>query len=226
MVIYRLISPSGKSYIGLTKDFKRRLKEHILASKNGNYAIHAAIRKYGINSFQKEILYETEVESELIEKEKHFIEYYKSYSKGYNQTKGGAWVNVNHSFETKQKISNATKGKKKDYKPWNYGKKHSEETKQKIREKRKLQVFSKESNKKRADARRGKKQTEFQKQRMTETFQKRWVITFPDGHKERIINLKNFCKKHNLQDSNLIKTQKEYKKRLNHHKGFTCEKDL
>ena len=52
-IIYKwTCSKSGKSYIGQTINPKARRMQHKSAAKNGStYPFHAAIRKYGINSF-------------------------------------------------------------------------------------------------------------------------------------------------------------------------------
>lgn len=53
---------NGKSYIGSTNNYQRRMKEHKVyincsSSRDGyNYPIHAALRKYGLQNFTFEIL--------------------------------------------------------------------------------------------------------------------------------------------------------------------------
>jgi len=53
--------------------------------------IKKAIKKYGIDSFKKEILYETEDYNDLSNAEKYWIEFYKSNNRdiGYNISNGG-----------------------------------------------------------------------------------------------------------------------------------------
>lgn len=80
-------------YIGQTKDFKKRCREHKNAAYNpahGDYnlPIHSAIRKYGLENFSIDIIDECSNEW-LNEKEKYWINYYNSYKKGYNATEGG-----------------------------------------------------------------------------------------------------------------------------------------
>ncbi len=97
-VIYRLISPSGKSYIGLTtKTFEERWKRHLQsyrsALKNGkinkSVALYRAFHKYSPNSFIKEILIECKNE-ELDQYEIDMIVEYDSFTpNGYNLTRGG-----------------------------------------------------------------------------------------------------------------------------------------
>lgn len=53
-IIYRATSPSGKVYIGLTKNLmsrKRVHKYHALHETKGNYPFYRALKKYGIDNF-------------------------------------------------------------------------------------------------------------------------------------------------------------------------------
>lgn len=49
-VLYKATSPSGKCYIGITNNFRRRIKEH----NTSPYAFGAALRKYGKDAFTYE----------------------------------------------------------------------------------------------------------------------------------------------------------------------------
>ena len=54
-IIYKLTSPSGKIYIGqTTRSFQQRLKEHI--TQSGCVILSFALKKYGFENFEKEIL--------------------------------------------------------------------------------------------------------------------------------------------------------------------------
>jgi len=66
-----------------------------------------------------------------------------------------------------------------------------------------------------------KPQTDYQKRKAAEANQKEWLITFPDGHRETIVNLNQFCRDNNLTQSNMIHVSKG---RWKSHKGFRCEK--
>lgn len=86
-VIYKITNLiNGEAYIGQTINFERRKKEHLKAKDN--FAIHNAIRKYGIDNFSWEILEECS-ENLLNEREKYWISYYNTYKEGYNSTRGG-----------------------------------------------------------------------------------------------------------------------------------------
>lgn len=89
-VIYKLTSPSGKSYIGQTRNpFDIRWKQHIRdANYNSILPIHVAIRKYGPENFVNQILEEVPNE-ELNNKEQYYIQKYNTYNNGYNCTLGG-----------------------------------------------------------------------------------------------------------------------------------------
>ena len=91
--IYRIVNTkNNKSYIGYTIDPDRRWKSHKKAALRGKgYALHAAMREYGIESFIFTVLYKSENRWEtLTVKEQDFIEMYDSKNNGYNLTNGGA----------------------------------------------------------------------------------------------------------------------------------------
>lgn len=96
-VIYKIISPSGRVYIGQTI---RRIDERILEHERDAYreksvyydtAIASAIRKYGFNNFKVKILHKNILITKLDEFEKMEIENHQSNNKkfGYNLTQGG-----------------------------------------------------------------------------------------------------------------------------------------
>lgn len=105
-LIYKLTSPSGKCYIGQTKQkFYRRLNEHKSNSKKLNYPLYNAIRKYGWINFKKEILEEKIAENKIDDLEKYYIKENNSLKPfGYNLQSGG---NKNKHFSklTKNKMS-------------------------------------------------------------------------------------------------------------------------
>lgn len=93
-VIYKLTSPSGKSYIGQTKQpFNRRWNSHTRSARirsNHCIALERAIRKYGPDNFKKEILLECD-DSMLNHFEEKMVKAYGSniHELGYNLTSGG-----------------------------------------------------------------------------------------------------------------------------------------
>jgi group I intron endonuclease len=101
---------NGKCYIGQTNDIERRWKEH--KTKQPNTYIYRALKKYGVDAFTFEVLIECPIES-LDFFEKAFILGYDSFGLGgYNLTEGGEGTRGRkHSEETKEKIGKSNKGK-------------------------------------------------------------------------------------------------------------------
>lgn len=119
---------NNKIYIGQSINIKRRKTEHF--SKRCNMIISKAIFKYGKENFDFQVLEECE-ESQLDKLEIEYIKKYKSNNKefGYNIDSGGNGVGK-LSEETKQKIKESTTGDKNHF----YGKTHTGEVKNKIKE--------------------------------------------------------------------------------------------
>lgn len=92
--IYKLISPSGKIYIGQTNNPDRRWQGSGKGYKNSPH-LYAAIQKYGWENFTREIIEENLSKREADEKEKYYIKLYDStnISIGYNMAEGGTGGN-------------------------------------------------------------------------------------------------------------------------------------
>jgi group I intron endonuclease len=141
MDVYRIYKCTnkinGKIYIGFTcKPLAKRIIEHKSSAKKGSeYLLHKAIRKYGIDYFKWECLYESfDRDFILFTMENHFIIENNSYFEtgyGYNMTFGGqgGMLGKKHAEETKDKLKIA-RNKRID-KPM-LGKIHSDESKQKM----------------------------------------------------------------------------------------------
>ena len=115
-IIYKYTNRiNQKSYIGQTTHEKQRKQQHKLLT--GGFAFQKAIEKYGWDNFEYTVLYSLNLEDTdqlrqiLNEKEIYFINYYNTFKKGYNMTKGGGGVNIGEfTQEHKDKISKALKG--------------------------------------------------------------------------------------------------------------------
>ena len=199
---------TGESYVGYDSNWPSRKTKHLydfLNENSKNYDCHfyRALRKYGIENFVWEVLYQSwDKEHCLNEMEIFFIQEYNSFSNGYNMTKGGegtlgkkSWLGRNHSTESKIKISSALKGKIRS-------KEHSENISKSLKGKNK----SKWSN--------GRKE-KFSKQRkgikpheMTEEIRKKISISCSGGNHYSAIpvtinDVKYSCKKEACQKLNL-----------------------
>ena len=120
---------NGKQYVGkdisLYKD--KRKKQHLrnaFDTKSDDYDsyFHRAIRKYGKDDWEYHRGFCAE--EDLIDTEIHYIALLKTFGEGYNMTAGGEGVlGLKHTEESKEKIRQA-----------NLGKTLSDDTKEKLRE--------------------------------------------------------------------------------------------
>jgi hypothetical protein len=107
--IYKLTSPSGKCYIGQSKNIYQRYREHKRDTKHKHNKLYYALKKYGYESFTKEIIEECD-KNILDERERHWIKHYDSVDNGYNCDYGGQ-IHKEFSKEHKEKLRNAFLGK-------------------------------------------------------------------------------------------------------------------
>lgn len=89
---------NGHSYIGQSINIEQRLKDHRYrafsdypTNRDYNCAFYKALRLYGWENFEFEVLEECEKE-QLNEREYYWISYYDTYHHGYNMTEGGDYI--------------------------------------------------------------------------------------------------------------------------------------
>jgi group I intron endonuclease len=106
---------NGKSYIGSTSNFRKRIQSHFLCLKRGihkNKALQFSFNKNGINAFQWAILEYVKDLKLLSERESFWIKEYSSLDKkhGYNICEPGFIPRgANHSAEKRKKQSEKMK---------------------------------------------------------------------------------------------------------------------
>lgn len=132
--VYKITNKvTNKIYIGITNQGSgARYRHHWYESRIGEPSpIHRSMAKYGEDNFTLEIIDFADTYDELKEKEKYWIKQYNSTDKsiGYNLTEGGDGT---------------------------FGRKHSEDTKEKIRQKALGRKVSEETKKKMSETRLGK----------------------------------------------------------------------
>ena len=101
--IYRIVNKiNNKSYIGQSINIEKRIKTHFWTAfrenlPTYNYHIYQAIRKYGKENFEWEILetLQEDNRSKLDELEQFYIKQYDSFKNGYNMNEGGNTANQN-----------------------------------------------------------------------------------------------------------------------------------
>lgn len=101
------------------------------------------------------------------------------------------------------------------------GRIHSEETKAKISASKTGVPQSPEHAAKTRTLRLGKKNTEHQKQRVREANQATWEVVDPDGNRQVIVNLRQFCIDNGLDQGNMVAVSKG---RLKAYKKWKCRK--
>ncbi len=167
--VYKHTSPSGKSYIGITRNtMMKRWQQHKYEAQ--------APRHQGVNSrklwnalrmhksgWSHQVLTVTDSLGEANALEGFFIIYYDTFVGGYNSTPGGDGC-IDHTLEARRRISEANKGLR------NHSTPHSAAAKEKI----------------------------------SATKSKEYVVTFPDGHCEVVVGLRQFCKAHNLCNGSMF----------------------
>lgn len=130
---------NGHLYIGKSKHVERRYSQHICKSldknsKEYNYPIHRAIRKYGKDNFVLEILERIEPydENKANERERYWIKRFNTFlnNKHYNASSGGEVVcDREVSKETREKLSKSQKKQYQTKEGKQRAKKHSEDMK-------------------------------------------------------------------------------------------------
>lgn len=161
MIIYKATNKiNGKLYIGQTKSsLGSRIASHLYSARSGKDSLpllYRAIRKYGSQNFEWQIICECDDQTILDELEKKYIAEMHSTntSIGYNIAEGGKGNNgtkgktyeeiygVEKALELRKKRSETLKGRerseshRKNISSARTGIKHSEETKRKMSESR------------------------------------------------------------------------------------------
>lgn len=123
--VYCFIFPNGKKYVGIVfgddASFRRRMIQHKNVMNSGNRRVlYNALRKHGWDNVEKKVIVEAEDETYMKQLETNLIDCWKlnknrwgDESNGYNLTDGGDGVSgLKHSQESRQKMSDSTKGRK------------------------------------------------------------------------------------------------------------------
>lgn len=166
-----------KIYVGQSVDCAGRWNFHKSQLRNNshhNEYLQRSFNKFGEENFSHRIVEECPAER-LDEREIYWINYYRSYINdyGYNAELGG---NRNKTFSdaTKAKMSNSAKEWMKSNKRntkllrgW-CGRKHSDETREKLSQLKKGAVFSDEHKRKLSEAKIGKPLSEETKKKLSE----------------------------------------------------------
>jgi len=177
MYIYQITNTTnGDFYIGKTINTpEERFQGHVYSanSKSKTY-LHNAIRKYGKEAFTITAL-ESGFDNEDALNEAE-IRYISELSPQYNMTKGGEGISgftFTQSEETRKKMSESKKGKKR--RPF------TEEHKRKISESKKGKKLSEECKRKISESKKGRKFSEEVKEKISDAHKgiKKEIVTCP-----------------------------------------------
>ena len=150
---------NGKKYVGKDRNLPNRSKDHLKGRCPNSPAIHAAIKKYGVENFSVEIIRYPGISHEAL----YAVEQWKisqlntKSPNGYNLTDGGAGIyGYRHSEESKRKMSETSKL-------------ISDETRRKMSESHKGKTLSEEHRRKIAQSGIGRKPTEETRRKLSES---------------------------------------------------------
>jgi len=181
--VYKLISPSNKIYIGWTsRPLKKRLQDHMSEVRRGfQRPIQKALRKYPLDSWQQEILLQSESYEHSLTAEMDNIALYETTNplKGYNLSSGGQH-GASGVIRTEKNKESIRQGKKRS--TWRSTPEHGAKI---------------------GAALKGHPPSEKQKQATIKARAKTYVVVFPDGSIHNVYNLNAFCKQRNISESNL-----------------------
>lgn len=143
---------TNKWYVGKTKKFLQHRAGKNLSGYRKSTVFNEAIKEYGPDAFEENILGLYLTEEEAMEAERRFIKEKNSiYPNGYNLEGGGRKGKEVHEI-TKEKMGERERGENH----YLYGKHLSEETKKKVSDSRKGQHPSEEARRRMSDSRKGR----------------------------------------------------------------------
>lgn len=160
--IYKITNPKGKIYIGQSVNINKRFLYYKGLQCKGQKKVYSSLFKYGFENHKFEIITQGLYNKELLnDLEKHYIQLYNSYRNGLNLSIGGGTLGSGKDHpcygrkltkEHREKISiksrNISEETREKIRISSTGRKHTEETKLKLKEKHLNKVMSLESREK------------------------------------------------------------------------------
>lgn len=143
--IYKITNPNGLIYIGRTKNPKKRFRTYEILNCKEQPALYNSLKKYGYDKHIIEIIDECELD-EAPKKEEYYIEKLNSFHNGLNCTFGGfdgflpGEFSCSKREDVRKKMSERKIEYYKHHKHPSLGAKRSQETIDKIKERRAVQA--------------------------------------------------------------------------------------
>lgn len=235
--IYRIVNTiNGKFYLGSTNNLFRRWQDHrkeLRRKAHHSITLQRAWDKYGESTFVFEVI-ELVLPPFLLEREQYWLDKLHPYGKkGYNISQSAqsptlgrkyspescerlrishlgntSHLGFKHSPEALVKIGAANKGRIR-----------TPETIEKIRVGLIGRECAPETREKIGNAKRGQKHSPETIAKMMGRYVKTIIATSPDGTEYTVVGIRQFCKEHNLDATNLCRVARGQQK---HHKGWTA----
>ena len=114
MIVYKhTCIETGKCYIGLTvKPMMARWAEHCSDAKRApKRKFFAALNKHGTEAWTHEVLFESDIAQDIIDKEIEYIDLFDSVKNGYNTSRDRFRTGIVHTPESIEKMKIAQKEK-------------------------------------------------------------------------------------------------------------------
>lgn len=180
-----------KGYVGQTIRIKRRLHEH--KSHNRSGVLSKAITKYGWDTFKLTILEDNISKEDLNIREQFWIaKLHTKFPTGYNLTDGGTQATT-------------------------YSDEFCRQAGERSKERLKNPIFL--AKWKEAAANGLKSRTPEEQAKSAKATARLWEVIYPDGKNETVLNLAEFCRSHDLNQSCMSGVALG---KFKHHKGFVC----
>ena len=173
---------NGKIYIG-----KHQTENPNDAYLGSGIALRNAIKKYGIENFEKIILFDFDTEKEMNDKEREliteeFVKRKETYNKGVGGEGGPHFKGKTHTDETRKKLSEISKNKPKVY---------TKESKERHAEAGRRRVWSEETRRKISEKAKGRKHSEETKKKLSEIEAKKRLSRGSEEVSRKAHNLEN-----------------------------------
>lgn len=175
--IYKIVNlVNGKVYVGSAVNLRKRKSYHLCDLRKGihkNQHLQKSFNKHGEISFKFCIVEIVDDKSQLIEREQYYIDLHNATNRkhGFNiRLFASSNLGMEHSIESKIKISESRKGKCCGHDNPFYGKRHPDEIMQKINEKKRNVPEEIRDSRRRqlSESHKGKKLPEEQKRKISE----------------------------------------------------------
>lgn len=192
--VYTHTSPSGKVYVGVSNNPKRRWgtygAPYLGKTKNGSYSqscFASAILKYGWENFEHNIILEDIPFNEALYAEKYLIRWYKIHHISYNMSDGGEYFSG-----SRKPLSEEHRQKVKEFMNTHHpmkGRHHTEEAKAKISKAAKTRIYT--SEKRAAISEKMSKAHKGMSPSLSKEGRKRISLAAKEAHKKGLIPYRN-----------------------------------